>query len=571
MSIAAKLIIASSVMLAGSVAIVSWVSVDKISEQSRELSQQHEDMGTQLFERESVLVTKSTAQTVSYQVATNAWNEIGKSLEAALEEHNALESGVSLARRPAKPKIQWMMAFENDADLSSAIGVWRTQGAPQQGPDIDETRAELREDVSLRWLIQRLVPWAFYGPLPVRCASPEAHPLEWMCEAPIFFSERQVGWVWMRASAGELQLILQGSENRSVAREAAYRRNVLLVAGGILLLGILLAGVQGLSLARPISALTTAAGKIAGGDFASRVPTERRDELGVLARAFNSMAGDIGELMKEQKEKARLEHEMSLARSVQQSMLPPSALERHEDLKVLGYCSPASSCGGDWWMYRKLSGGRMLLVVGDATGHGIHSAMIASTARGAVEALAELDEKLLVPEQVLRAVDSAIRNVGEHHVMMTAFAAVLDSRSGLLHYANAGQNFPYILGCGAQRLLGEAAIVAIGGNPLGDREIPVDIRGGSRQLAAGDLFVCFTDGLVERASPSGAMFGDRRLLRALRGQSMAAGDSLVALRERVVAAVEEHADGEVAGDDITFVMCQYDPPATAQYQSTGTG
>ena len=66
----------------------------------------------------------------------------------------------------------------------------------------------------------------------------------------------------------------------------------------------------------------------------------------------------------------------------------------------------------------------MLLVLGDATGHGIHSAMIAATARGAVEALAAVDERLLTPEQVLRAIDHAIRMVGEHNVLMTAFAAV---------------------------------------------------------------------------------------------------------------------------------------------------
>ena len=79
---------------------------------------------------------------------------------------------------------------------------------------------------------------------------------------------------------------------------------------------------------------------------------------------------------------------MELARQVQQAMLPPTVLDQHGALKVVGYCKPASSCGGDWWMYRKLSNGRMLLVLGDATGHGIHSAMIAATARGAVEALA---------------------------------------------------------------------------------------------------------------------------------------------------------------------------------------
>src|SRR5207253_1483091 len=171
------------------------------------------------------------------------------------------------------------------------------------------------------------------------------------------------------------------------------------------------------------------ANKIAAGDLKSRVPDTRRDELGVLARTFNFMAAEIVDLLAEQRQKVSLEKEMELARQVQQAMLPPTALDQHGNLKVIGYCQPASQCGGDWWMYRKLSGGRMLLVIGDATGHGIHSAMIAATARGAVEALAAVDEKLLTPEQVLRAIDHAIRMVGEHNVLMTAFAAVFDSQS----------------------------------------------------------------------------------------------------------------------------------------------
>lgn len=566
MSIAVKLIIASSVMLAGAVAIVSWVSVDKISEQSRELTKQYEKIGTQLFLRESALVSKSAAHSIAYLMAINALGQIESSLQVALAEHNAFDAGSSLEQRPAKPEIAWLIAFEKDWGQEANKGMWSTPGAPSSVADLELIKAEVQR---AKPVSQSTTPQSSIDR--TRCAVPADRSLEWICEAPIIFGGQEYGKLWLKASAAELQLVVQRSMQDSLQREAAYRRNVLLVASGILLLGILLAGVQGLSLARPISALTAQAGKIAGGDFGSRVTTERRDELGVLARAFNSMAGDIGVLMKEQEEKARLEHEMSLARSVQQSMLPPTALAEHEGLKVLGYCSPASSCGGDWWMYRKLSGGRMLVVVGDATGHGIHSAMIAATARGAVEALAALDEKLLTPEQVLRAIDSAIRNVGEHHVLMTAFAALLDAHSGILQYANAGQNFPYILGCGADQVIGEAAIVAISGNPLGDREIPVEIRGGSRQLTPGDVFVCFTDGLVERANPAGALFGDRRLLRSLRGQSMAGAEALAALRELVVAAVERHAEGEVAGDDITLVMCQYDPPAVARRKSAGTG
>jgi len=212
----------------------------------------------------------------------------------------------------------------------------------------------------------------------------------------------------------------------------------------------------------------------------------------------------------------------------------------------------------------------MLLVVGDATGHGIHSAMIAATARGAVEALSGIDERLLTPEQVLRAIDSAIRQVGDHNVLMTAFAAVFDSANGILHYANAGQNFPYVIKLGATRVLEEASIIAASGNPLGDRNIAVEIRRGSLQLRAGDLFVCFTDGVVERANPAGKLFGDRRLRGALTGQPLADGNALIRLRDGIVQTLERYAEGATADDDITFVLCQFDP-VSAQRKSAGRG
>jgi sigma-B regulation protein RsbU (phosphoserine phosphatase) len=234
---------------------------------------------------------------------------------------------------------------------------------------------------------------------------------------------------------------------------------------------------------------------------------------------------------------------------------------------------PATSCGGDWWTYRKLSHDRMLVVIGDATGHGIHSAMIAATARGAVEALSVIDDRLLTPEQVLRAIDSAIRQHGDPSMLMTAFAAIFDAAFQVLHYANAGQNFPYLWKLGGARVLEEPRIVATSGNPLGDHKIAIDIRRGSLALRPGDLFVCFTDGLVERANPDGQLFGDRRLRGALAGASLADASALIALRDRVVEKLEAHAAGTVAEDDITLVMCQFDP-AQAQAptgQASGRG
>jgi len=361
-----------------------------------------------------------------------------------------------------------------------------------------------------------------------------------------------------------------GASIDKTARIAHQSRNdALLVSLLVLALGVVASAIYGIQLARPIRALTVQAERIAAGDLESRVAEGRRDELGVLAHTFNVMSDEIRRLLIEQADKASLEREMSLARQVQQAMLPPETLDQHGALKVVGYCMPASSCGGDWWTYRKLPDGRMLLVVGDATGHGMHSAMVAATARGAVEALSAIDERLVTPEQVLRAIDSGIRQVGDHNVLMTAFAAVFDPEAGTLSYANAGQNFPYVFSLGQARVIGEASIIAASGNPLGDRNIAVEIRRGSRQLRPGDLFVGFTDGLVERANRTGQLFGDRRLRKALVGASLADGAALVTLRDRIVQGLERYAEGVVADDDITLVLCQFDPDqAEAPAQTT---
>jgi serine phosphatase RsbU (regulator of sigma subunit) len=207
-----------------------------------------------------------------------------------------------------------------------------------------------------------------------------------------------------------------------------------------------------------------------------------------------------------------------------------------------------------------------LLVIGDATGHGIHSAMIAAAARGAVEATSAIDERVLAPEQVLRAIDAAIRQAGDQDVLMTAFAAVFDAATGAVSYANAGQNFPHVLSLGDGRVLAQPRIVAASGNPLGDRTIPVDIRRGALQLRPGEVFVCFTDGVVERANPAGQLFGDRRLRGALIGQPVGDDAALVGLRDHVVHELEDYAAGEDAQDDVTLVLCQYDPAKAARPQ-----
>lgn len=522
--ISVKLILTTSVVVAIAVGAATWFGQRSMDDLTAMQIKERRAAGERSIRRESELIVQAVANAVAQPLASSMYPDIKPVLDAAIADDHARGAD----------RLQWLVVTDATGQV-----VQQTQAAPTP-----QRLAELEKRLA--------------GQVQIKDGSNVVYG------APIKFDDHPVGALRLAVSTAGLEAELAKSLAEARDRARSSRDRLLLVALGVLGLGILLAAFQGLSMARPIRMLTVQANKLAGGDLQSRVPEDRRDELGVLARTFNYMSDAMVKLLASQAEKASLEKEMELARDVQQAMLPPPVLDQHGAFKVVGACTPASQCGGDWWMYRKLSNGRMLLVVGDATGHGIHSAMIAATARGAVEALAAVDERLLTPEQVLRAIDQAIRMVGEHNVLMTAFASVFDSQTGTLHYANAGQNFPYVIKRNEQRVLSDASIIAASGNPLGDRNIAVEIRRGSLQLTPGDVFVCFTDGVVERANPAGKLFGDRRLRTALAGQPVPDAHSLVTVRDNVLAAVERHADGAMAQDDITFVLCQYDPQPAAR-------
>jgi serine phosphatase RsbU (regulator of sigma subunit) len=516
-----KLMLTTSIVVAAAVGASAYFGSNNIRELARNDAAVRRTTGNESIKRESELVASNIAAGAAISLAQQAYGEVPALVAAKMREY---------------PRIKWVVVGTPTGDVVHA-----SDGAPKQN------FAQFPDTLTQPGLVERQqVP---------------SSQSEWVYATAIRLGGQVVGQLRMGVSTADLEAELSAALAAADKRASESTRNVWIVALALLAVGVVVAALLGISTGRPLRHLAVQADRIAHGSLDQRVPDHRRDEIGLLARNFNFMAERLGELMVEQAQKVSMERELALARSVQQGMLPPPELVQHGNLKILGYCEPASTCGGDWWTYRRLSGGRLLMVIGDATGHGVHSAILAGTARGAVEALAEVDEKLLVPEQVLKSIDAAIRNVGEHSLLMTAFAAVFDSNTGVVAYANAGQNFPYVMRMKQARTLGDSSIIAASGNPLGDRLVQLDIRRGTMQLAPGDLFVAFTDGLVERQAANGKLFGDRRLRSIFAGKHVAVDPTaLTGLREDVKATIATFAGGTVSQDDITFVLCQYDPP-----------
>jgi serine phosphatase RsbU (regulator of sigma subunit) len=238
-----------------------------------------------------------------------------------------------------------------------------------------------------------------------------------------------------------------------------------------------------------------------------------------------------------------------VARRIQQASLPKE-VPTPEGWQISPFYRPAREVGGDFYDFLKLPKGRLGIVVGDATGKGVPAALVMSSARSMLRAVAQASDS---PGDVLRRVNDPMVTDIPPNMFVTCFYAILDPYSASLSYANAGHDLPYL-----RRRGGDAEELMARGMPLGlmpgmgyeEKEII---------LEPSDSALFYSDGLVEAHDPEGAMFGFP-MLRALIAEhadgERSLGDFLM---EELYSFVGEGWEQE---DDITLLTLERSPIQT---------
>jgi serine phosphatase RsbU (regulator of sigma subunit) len=362
---------------------------------------------------------------------------------------------------------------------------------------------------------------------------------------------RPLGFIVAGYGFGELDQAVATAKRQ---KEAAYRDVVIRTAGvGLIfvLLGTLLAILQGLRISKPIKMLAWRADQIARGDLESRVDVTSTDEIGLLGENFNYMADQLVVLLRQTAEKATLEKELEVARTIQETLVPPNESFDRGFVRLAGYFQPASQCGGDWWTTHDLKGGKVLVVIGDVTGHGVPSAMITAAAKAACDVARAVSGDDVSCTQLLEIMNRAIFESAKRKFVMTCFASILDPKARTITYANAGHNFPYLYRVGSDGK-GEFGSLMTRGNRLGDLQ-ESKYTAKTTDLQPNDVLVWYTDGIVECENENGEEFGEKRFRSAIR---KAAELDPAGMREAVVAASQEFFGERPRKDDITMVFAR---------------
>lgn len=260
-------------------------------------------------------------------------------------------------------------------------------------------------------------------------------------------------------------------------------------------------------------------------------------------RAYTTVAVANTFLNAEAGQKSALSKTFDLATAVQTSLVPDERPVRRQRFELKGIFRPVAECGGDLWAWRELADGKVLLLIADATGHGAAPALLAAAVKGAIDAQWQISIRDMDPATLLSALNRSVFRTGRKRYMMTAFAAVIDTRKQQMHFANAGQNFPYMITAN-----GVGALIARG-NSLG--AVPeATYETHVRDLAIGDRLIMYTDGITEAGSPYKEPWGEKRLRAALAAMS---NERATRIPELLLAEVEQFLGDTENEDDITLL------------------
>jgi serine phosphatase RsbU (regulator of sigma subunit) len=326
----------------------------------------------------------------------------------------------------------------------------------------------------------------------------------------------------------------------------------LALAGALLcvyLVALAIAFVLVASIVRNVNRLTRATAAVARGDFSVRVNSRSRDQIGDLARSFDGMAGSIERLLRDTARKEKLEAELAVARAIEESFLPASGAS-WKGFQATAHFEPVADLGGDYYDILPMPDGRTAISIGDVSGHGLPTGLLAAAARATLASFVELG--VPAPEAFVRLGRRVARARDPHrHLYTTLCFFAYDAPKRAATLTNAGHPAPYRVGSGGR--LERLPLPAMPIGLLPERNIAYPSQ--EFRFEAGDKIVFFTDGVVEAANGQEEPWGYERFEALLSREWARSAPEII---QRVLDEVSAHVGSTPLEDDRTLLVLTLD-------------
>jgi sigma-B regulation protein RsbU (phosphoserine phosphatase) len=265
--------------------------------------------------------------------------------------------------------------------------------------------------------------------------------------------------------------------------------------------------------------------------------------------ALGAQAGSILEnarLIERERERQRLEQELSIAREIQQALVP-QGLQDFPYFSITGVHRPCDEVGGDYFDVFPLPDGRIALLIADVAGKGLGAALVTTMLQGALSGMTLGVD----PVKVFNHLNQFLCERASVVRCATMFFGLLDP-DGTLEFVRAGHPSPLLMRRGAV-----SELYTTGSFPIGLVEMAT-YTSSRIQLEPGDTLLLYTDGVTEAEDQSRNLFQDGRLKEVF-GQHQ--HSPLNTLQDGIFSALEKFTEGASQSDDVTLLVVRYRGPA----------
>lgn len=283
---------------------------------------------------------------------------------------------------------------------------------------------------------------------------------------------------------------------------------------------------------------------IAAGNLDVTIDVRSNAEFASLSDDINATVDTLKGYIAD--EAARIDTELEFAKQIQYASLP-STFPQNESVEIYADMHTAKEVGGDFYDYYMLEDSKLAFLVADVSGKGIPAAMFMMRAKTTIKDLAEQG---LEPDAIFAAANEKLCEDNDTFMFVTAWMGILDLKTGVLKFVNAGHNPPLLCKYGNEfefvRIRSGIALAVMEGVTYQRNEL---------QMEPGDRLYLYTDGVTEAMNNAKNLYGEKRLQGLLNGLGEVSPEIMC---HSVKESVDNFAGGVSQFDDITMLSVAFE-------------
>ncbi|MBF0544701.1 MAG: SpoIIE family protein phosphatase [Candidatus Riflebacteria bacterium] len=310
------------------------------------------------------------------------------------------------------------------------------------------------------------------------------------------------------------------------SRVAGFRTLLICTAFIAIILSLLFSRMFSSSMINPLNELSLGIKAYEKKILSYKIPDLGSDEIGKLGIAFNQMMDVL--------------HEVDLGQKFQKSLIPTIMPEfKGYEISLVNFS--VSDLGGDYCDALLGPNGKLLIVTGDVTGHGIASSLLTVMAKTAcyISSFENRDLQFLI-ERLNKLINRGVKKKR----LMTLVAALVDNTTHILEWTCVGHPYPLL-----RKSDGTVKFLEMPQFPLGQKT-KVQVKISKLEMSPGDMLIFYTDGLVESLNPDGETFDYSRLKLLLEKTQANSASGII---DEILHEFHKHTRGIPAADDVTLL------------------